>query len=528
MPHPDSERVLASMPVGFMAIGADWVITHVNPAGERIARAPSADLVGRSYWSVYPDNAHNEFGHSVRRVMERRTEETFEAFYPAPLFRWFAVQAVPSDSGLFLYFSDVTERRQAQDRLTMLARVGEVLSGALDPAEAARRVPGLVVPALAEGCLVTVVDDDGRPHDLGTWHADPDRREVLHRYAVLRLGVVPATAPVIRSLAGETVVMTGPDVLAGVPSGEVHDLFARLAPRTVVTMPLRGLDRVVGALTLLLGVRDVDLPSARDVADRVGAALDGARVYGQQRRLAEGLQRSLLSDPVEPADAEIAVRYTPAAEAARVGGDWYDAFLQPSGATMLVIGDVVGHDTAAAAAMGQLRSLLRGVAVYSDAGPAEVLRGLDAAMTQLRVQTYATATVARFEQTDAERARGITRMRWSNAGHLPVLVIDPAGSVAPPPGWRSDLLLGLGSPAGRSESVVSLACGSTVLLFTDGLVERRTSDLDAGLALLTEAAGELAGRPLAELCDEVIERLVHGRPDDDVALVAMRLHPAAR
>ena len=143
-----------------------------------------------------------------------------------------------------------------------------------------------------------------------------------------------------------------------------------LAPQTAVTLPLTARGRTVGALSIY---RSADRPpadaddvaTAREVADRVALALDNSRLYEQQRRLAEGLQRSLLTAPPEPDHAEIVVRYRPAMRAAEVGGDWYDAFLQPSGATMLVIGDVVGHDTAAAAAMGQLRGMLRGIA-YRD------------------------------------------------------------------------------------------------------------------------------------------------------------------
>jgi serine phosphatase RsbU (regulator of sigma subunit) len=281
----------------------------------------------------------------------------------------------------------------------------------------------------------------------------------------------------------------------------------------------------VGALTLLLKSLEPptegDLLTAAQVADRIGVALDNARLFDQQRQLAEGLQRSLLTAPVQPEHAEIVVRYTPAAESARVGGDWYDAFVQPSGATMLVIGDVAGHDTEAAASMGQLRALLRGIATYSDGAPAEVLRGLDGSMTQLQVGTYATAAVARFENIGAED--GVTRMRWSNAGHLPLLVIHPDGTLGELGRWQGDLLLGVDRNAVRRESVVELAAGATVLLFTDGLIERRSSDLDAGMARLRAAAVELAARPLAELCDEIIERLVHGRPEDDVALVAIRL-----
>ncbi len=176
--------------------------------------------------------------------------------------------------------------------------------------------------------------------------------------------------------------------------------------------------------------------------------------------------------------------------------------------------------------MGQLRAMLRGIAAYSDAGPGEVLRGVDAAMAQLHVDTYATAAVARFEQTPDERARGLTRMRWSNAGHLPPLVIHGDGSLAAPADWRGELLLGVDAGFRRGESVVTLDCGTTVLLYTDGLIERRGADLDEGMARLRAAATELAALPLDGLCDQLLDQLVHGKPEDDVALVAIRLRPA--
>src|SRR4051794_2778513 len=241
------------------------------------------------------------------------------------------------------------------------------------------------------------------------------------------------------------------------PGTGAHDAAARPQPD-------------VGALTLLLAspgeLGPEALATAGDVADRVGLALDNVRLFSEQRQGAETLQRSLLTAPFEPLTAEVAARYLPAAEVARVGGDWHDAFLQPSGATMLVIGDVVGHDTEAAAAMGQLRALLRGIAVYSDEGPAEVLRGLDAAMDQLRLDTYATVGVARFEQTAEEAERGLTRMRWSSAGHPAPVVLGPDGGLAPPSPWNGELLLGVDRSTARSETVTPLLTGSTVLLFT--------------------------------------------------------------
>jgi serine phosphatase RsbU (regulator of sigma subunit) len=356
---------------------------------------------------------------------------------------------------------------------------------------------------------------------------------ILERYREVRLDAMPVTAPVSVALyTGEAATFGGDDVLDLLPPGRARELLGLLAPVTEVALPLRARGRTVGLLTLFYAdghtPTDDDVAVAQDVADRAGLALDNARLYSAQQQLAEGLQRSLLTDPPEPDHAEIAVRYLPAAEAARVGGDWYDAFLQPGGSTMLVIGDVVGHDTEAAAAMGQLRGLLRGIATYSDAGPLEVLRGLDHSMATLQTRTLATAAVARFEQSPEDLRRGVTRMRWANAGHLPPLVVNPDGTVAELATWTGDLMLGIDAHARRQESVVTLDRGSTVLLYTDGLIERRDADLDAGMVRLRTTLIELADRPLEELLDEVLERLVHGRPEDDVALVAVRLHPQDR
>ncbi|HEV7186459.1 MAG TPA: SpoIIE family protein phosphatase [Blastococcus sp.] len=515
------------MPIGFLAVDADWRITYINSAGEAVVGASWDQLVGADYWESFPANVANGFGRAYREAVDTGRSQTVEEFYPEPLNQWFEVRAVPVGNGLSMYFTEVTARRQAQDRLAMLAQVSSELAGALDADETVRRIPGIVVPALGEGCLVTVVDEDGRPRSVSSWHADPVRREALSRYADLRLGYLTANAPVLRSLLGETVTMSGVQAAGHVPVGELQDLLRELAPGRVLTIPLRGREHTVGVLTVLLESNAEPaaqaLSTAQDVADRVGLALDNVRLFNQQRQVAEALQRSLLTAPFEPRSGDVAVRYLPAAEVARVGGDWYDAFLQPSGSTMLVIGDVVGHDTEAAAAMGQLRALLRGIAVYSDQGPAEVLRGLDAAIDQLQVDTFATAGIARFEQTPDEALRGITRLRWSSAGHPPPVVLHPDGSLSPPAPWGGELMLGVDSAATRTEAVIPLTVGATVLLFTDGLVERRDADLDTGTARLRAALVELADLPLEELCDELVDRLVHGRPEDDVALVALRL-----
>jgi PAS domain S-box-containing protein len=533
-------RVLEAMPAGFYSLDSQWRFTYVNAQAERLLGINREELLGRVVWEAFPAAVDSAFGKSFRRAKATGEPVAFDAHYPAPLNGWYEVRAWPTPDGLSVYFIEVTERRQAEaqadratHRLTLLAQVSAELAGTLDVQAATARLPRLVVPALADYCILTVIDADGHPRDVGSWHVDPASRSLLERYAEVRLDAMPMTAPVARALhSNQAVAFAGAEVLDLLPIGPARDLLTVLAPGAEVALPLRARGRTLGLLTLFYAEghspSPEDVSVAQDVADRAGLAWDNARLFGQQQQMAEVLQRSLLTDPPEPDHAEIVVRYLPAAEAARVGGDWYDAFLQPNGATMLVIGDVVGHDTAAAAAMGQVRSLLRGIAAYSDAGPCEVLRGLDSAMAVLQIDTLATAAVARLEQTADERHRGVTRMVWANAGHLPPLALHPDGSVAVLADWKADLLLGVDASVQRVESVVTLDRGSTVLLYTDGLVERRDADLDAGLLRLRTHLAELAHLPLQQLCDELITRLVDGKPEDDVALVAVRLHPQDR
>ncbi len=220
------------------------------------------------------------------------------------------------------------------------------------------------------------------------------------------------------------------------------------------------------------------------------------------------------------------MRYQPSAQVASVGGDWFDSFVQPDGGTILVIGDVVGHDMAAAAAMGQIRGLLRGIAWNTGEAPASVLRRLDAAIEGLQLSTSASAIVARLEASTDGSQEGAATLRWSNAGHPPPMSVSPAGAVTVLETSEADLLLGIDPRTPRAQSQVNLESGTTVLFYTDGLVERRGENLDVGLARLRHALGALADWSLEELCDELL-RVMVTEADDDVALIAVRLNPQA-
>jgi PAS domain S-box-containing protein len=547
--HGDARvaRVLEVMKSAFFSLDREWRFTYVNAEAERVLARTREELLGGSIWDLFPAAVGSDFEVYYRAAAETGEEQVFEAYYPAPLESWYEVRAWPGPDGLSVYFLDVTERRRAEERarrsadhLALVADVTAAMSATLSAggseAAALQRVAEAVVPVLGEWAIVSLVDEDGRMRDVGSWHVDPAQRGDAARYAELRLAAIGPGAPIMRALASGQ-VLTVPDVPAAVgrdlPDGEVTDVFARLAPQTALTLPLGARGRTLGALSIY---RSADQPiadaedaaTARDLADRIALALDNSRLYEQQRRLAEGLQRSLLTAPPAPDHAEIVVRYRPAVEAAEVGGDWYDAFLQPSGATMLVIGDVVGHDTEAAAAMGQLRGMLRGIAYREGPGPAAVLSELDATVQGLGMDTMATAAIARVEQTPEERAAGLTRLRWCNAGHPPPLLLHADGRIEQLDHERPQLMLGVDPTAERTDAVVTVERGATLLLYTDGLVEGRDLPLDEGIARLRSAVAELACEPLAVLCDEVIERLRPEGLQDDIALVAVRLHPEDR
>lgn len=547
--HADARvaRVMESVKSAFFTLDRNWRFTYLNAEGERVLQTTREELLGAVIWDAFPDAVGSEFEGRYRAAMATGEEQVFDAFYPAPLDAWFEVRAWPGPDGLSVSFLDVTERRAAQERarrsaarLRLVAEttgaMAERLASGAGEEDALQRVVEALVPVSGDWVIASLVDDDGRLRDVGWWHREEEQRARVGRYAALRLASLPAHAPILRALASGQ-PREVPDVIAALgrflPPGEARELLHELAPQSAVTLPLVARGRTLGALSIYRSPEREradaeDVATLRDIADRVALALDNSRLYEQQRRLAEGLQRSMLTDPPEPDHAEIVVRYLPAVQAAEVGGDWYDAFLQPNGATVLVIGDVVGHDTAAAAAMGQLRGMLRGIAYRDGIGPAAVLADLDAAIEGLGMGTMATAAIARVEQTPEERAEGLSRLRWSNAGHPPPLLLHVDGRIEELATERAELMLGVDPTARRTESVVTVRRGATILLYTDGLVEGRDLPLDDGIARLRRAFAELADRQLAELCDEVIERLRPEGLQDDVALVAIRLHPEDR
>jgi serine phosphatase RsbU (regulator of sigma subunit) len=416
----------------------------------------------------------------------------------------------------------IAERR-AEERLQRLAAVALALLGAETVEDLTAIVIGRGLPVLgADGGAVVVRDEQARVVRLAVSHE-------LGEDVQVAFGEQPWDSP----LPGAWAAVHGRELLlpnqtAGLAwAPETARVFAATQRYAWAALPLRVGDRLLGSLVASwvqereFAADEVEL--LRAFAALCAQALDRIQHLEAQReavravqRLAEGLQRALLTQPATPDALEIAVRYQPAAQQAQVGGDWYDAFITEAGATLLAVGDVSGHDTEAAAAMGQLRSLLRGLAFDSDDGPARLLTRLDRAMRGLEVDTLATVVLARVE----EDADGTRWLRWSAAGHPPPLLRQPDGRVEVLD--SADLLLGLDPESPRSEQRVRLPPGSVLLLYTDGLVERRGSDLDAGVGRLVEVLGAELDRSAEELCDAVVAAMTDLANDDDIAVLVLR------
>jgi GAF domain-containing protein len=477
---------------------SDWRFTYVNAEAERLLGRPREELLGGCLWELFPATLGSDFEVELPRRARTGGRGDVRGLLPRAARRLVRAARLARRGPLSVYFLDITARRGLRRPSCSAPHDGPSWSPTSRPTCPTPGRRGR--PSRGSRCCSCpssptsprhLVDDQGDLRDVGWAHADPELQEVARRYSELRLAALKPTSYVASALRTGTMSLLTEDVtqrLAAVyHPGAARDLLLRLAPSAVAILPMQARGRTVGLLTIFNGPHarpfdDTELATARDVAARAALAQDNARLYAQQRELAEELQRSLLTPPPEPDHVEVVVRYAAAARAAQVGGDWYDAFLQPDGATMLVIGDVVGHDTAAAAAMGQVRGLLRGIAFTTEQGPAAVLTRLDAALEGLRVGTQATAVVARLEQSPEERRDGVTQLVWSNAGHPPPVALTVGGEVQLlGEDEEADLLLGFDPSSERTERRTTLARGSTVLLYTDGLVERRGQHLEEGL-----------------------------------------------
>jgi serine phosphatase RsbU (regulator of sigma subunit) len=412
------------------------------------------------------------------------------------------------------------------DRLALLAETTTRLTSTLDADEAVARLVRLVVPRLADWAVVDLIteSDDVWRTTVATHHNGAVvRREELE-------GPLPpvheeSLMPLSRALRGAASTLAGPETYQGPPDSGItvaqQKLFRETGLRSAAIAPIRGPRAVLGALTLGLSDRpgsftEAELSLLEDIARRAGLALENARLYQRQRHIAETMQRHLLPQMPEVPGLRMAARYESASESSQVGGDWYDVFPLADGATAVAIGDVVGHNIDAAAGMAQVRNMLRAYAWALQEPPSVIVERLDQAVVNVAEASMATLIFGRVERSD----EGWT-LQWTNAGHPPPLLITRDG--------RSrfldeehDHLLGTGLTRARSDTLTPLPPLSTLVLYTDGLIESPGQTLDRGMARLRQHAAALAHRPLHVFCDLLLERARPVDNDDDVALLVFR------
>ncbi|MFJ4205406.1 SpoIIE family protein phosphatase [Streptomyces sviceus] len=413
------------------------------------------------------------------------------------------------------------------ERLALLAETTTRLTSTLDVEETLRRLVTLVVPRLADWVVVDLITERDEVWRTAVVHAEGD---TLVRHEDLQGPMPPvpeeSPMPLSRALRGVASTLAGPRTYDREPDSgiavEQRRLFEATGIRSAAIAPIRSTRAVLGALTLgrakdPVDFTTVDLPLIEDIARRAGLALDNARLYQRQRKVAETMQNHLLPQMPRVPGLQMAARYLPAPDASQVGGDWYDAFTLSDGATALAVGDVVGHDLEAAAGMAQLRNMLRAYAWAHQEPPSRIVDRLDAAVMHITDVSMATMIFARIE----ERNDGHWELTWTNAGHPPPLLISHDGLV----NYLTDghgILLGTGVRTPRTDATALLPPGSTLLLYTDGLIEAVGRGLDEGLLNLRRHAAALAHRPLASFTDQVLRRVRHVHNDDDVALLAVR------
>ncbi|MCZ2821489.1 SpoIIE family protein phosphatase [Modestobacter sp. VKM Ac-2977] len=419
------------------------------------------------------------------------------------------------------------EAEQAQSRLALMAEATSTLSATLDMDDLLDRLASLCVPLLADWVFLTLVDEHGSVSGTSAAHRR-GMTEELRRFAALRIADLPDAAPIRRVLRSSEPVLvpeiTDEILLAAAPDPALRAVMAELGTSSQLTVPLVARRRTLGALTLVaetqdrrFGTDDVDL--ARDLSRRAAMAMDNVRLYQQEHSVAETLQRSLLPQLPAIPGVTAAAHYLSASSSADVGGDFYDLLHLPDGSVGLAVGDVVGHDVAAAAAMGHLRGLLRACAWDAgDGDPGEILGRVDRLVQGLHVAPMATMIYGRVERprTDGEP----WRLLLANAGHPPLLLRHVDGTVEMLDGITG-MLIGVDVTHRRQSRAVEIPPGATLVAYTDGLIERPGQDMDQGIAALVQ---RLSDAPVDDDPAALCLHAVGTDPDrrDDVAVIALR------
>ncbi|MEA2177004.1 MAG: hypothetical protein QOG77_301, partial [Solirubrobacteraceae bacterium] len=499
-----------------------------TPMAEILARFVALDEDGRPFDYANLPGRHALAGSTPEPVLMRSiSHATGEE-------RWMLVKSTPvrDDRGQVTMavniMEDVTEARRMEHRQRFLAEASKLVSSSLEVDTTLERLAWAAVPAIADWCCVDLPDDAGRVvrHAIA---ADPERREELADLQrsmedrddglfsdVLRDGTPRLFARVddeaVRALAGD--------------DDETMARMRALGPRSVLAVPLRAGDRVIGTVTMAtdqsaraLGESELEL--ACELAARAGIAVENARLHAARTHIATTLQRSLLPPrlPAVPG-MTIAARFRAAGDASEVGGDFYDVF-DVDGAWMVLIGDVTGKGPEAASVTALARYTMRTAAVY-EASPAGVLERLNAALLDPERRQLCTVVCGRI----VGAPDGSAVVTLACAGHPPPLRLRD-GRAEPLP--VTGPLLGAFDASRWNEAVVRIAPGESLVLYTDGVTDTRSDDERFGadrLAAVLAGASHLEPDEIASRIDEALLEFQRGAQRDDVALLVMQASPA--
>jgi PAS domain S-box-containing protein len=421
------------------------------------------------------------------------------------------------------------EADDARARLDGLARLGELLTVELESHARLPAVARTIVPTFADTAAVYLADAEAALTLSAFAHVDKDRQARVGDLAEWPKLAGDSRSPQLAAFRRNAPVLL-PRVPARVPlpgaAGDVaRDLVYDMDVHSLLCVPLPGPTGPIGVLAL--GYVDPereyhsdDVALAREIARRVGPAIDHALRFEHEHALVDALQRSLLPERLPLVrGVELSARYVPGGAGLYVGGDWYEVLPLEDERVLLAIGDVVGHGVRAAAAMGRVRSVLQFCAGRSSS-PVEVLDQLNEHLWSLYDSDMATLLVMMYDPLSG-------RLELASAGHPPPLVRSPDGTVRYLDEGRGVPLRITTEPAYELAETV-LPPGATLLLYTDGLVERRGESLDRGLERLLDA-WRTAPEELESAAEHVVTTMLGDGPTrDDVAILALRTRdPAA-
>ncbi|MFD4024372.1 SpoIIE family protein phosphatase [Streptomyces sp. NPDC058576] len=533
---------------GVYAVDVQGVVVACNPWAEELLGYAPGTLIGvDAHRALNPQAANTDGLREQRPILAEVAQGKRISGDRAVLLRadgaalpvWWSAVALPPDAGhgegAVVVFHDAsaqrerasrqttryahseTMREQAEYDLAEITWLGEItlaMVSTLDAQQALERLVRQLVPRLADTVFIDL--SEGSVMHRAAWaHHVPGilpaapwdtcvPENAAHREALVR----------IRQGAGMRHLPT-PALAGG------GDLLNLVEAEDVLVVPLRLRAQTLGALTLARTAgsppfNEADRVIAEEVARRTALGLENTHLHAAQADIAATLQRALLTDLPQVPGLELAAHYQPAQQAAEVGGDWYDAFVLPDGDLAMVIGDVTGHDIKAASRMSELRNMLRALAVdRPDETPGQILRRLDTAQAHLRLADSATVILARLHP----RPDGTWELSWSVAGHPPPLLLatDQTSTYLTGP---HAMLLGVRPTMDRPTARIPLPAGSTLVLYTDGLVESRTQNLDTGMTRLRQHLDTHQHLPLTRLCEQLAGEL--GDTRDDITLIALR------